>query len=75
MLAGVHGGGWGTGRTSRERVVALVARTPARLFGMPPKGAIEVGRDADLVLFDPAASRTIRYTSQASSQTNVIRTA
>ena len=34
--------------------------TPARLFGLHRKGAIEVGREADLVLFDPAARRTIR---------------
>jgi dihydropyrimidinase len=27
---------------------------------MPAKGAVEVGRDADLVLFDPNASRTLR---------------
>jgi N-acyl-D-aspartate/D-glutamate deacylase len=36
------------------------AATPARRFGLERKGAIEVGRDADLVLFDPAARRTIR---------------
>ena len=40
----------------------LLATTPAHLFGLPRKGAIEVGRDADLVLFDPAARRTLRAT-------------
>ena len=38
----------------------MLATTPARLFGLARKGAIEVGRDADLVLFDPAARRTLR---------------
>jgi dihydropyrimidinase len=41
-------------------MVDLLATTPARLFGLPTKGAIEVGRDADVVLFDPAMRRTIR---------------
>jgi dihydropyrimidinase len=48
------------GRLSIERLVDLVATTPARLFGLSSKGAIEVGRDADLVLFDPNARRTLR---------------
>ena len=43
-----------------ERMVDVLATTPARLFGLASKGAVEVGRDADLVLFDPDASRTIR---------------
>ena len=34
--------------------------TPARRFGVTGKGAVEVGLDADLVLFDPSARRTIR---------------
>jgi dihydropyrimidinase len=42
-------------------MVDLLATTPARLFGLPSKGALEVGRDADLVLFDPAAPRVIRH--------------
>ena len=41
-------------------MVDLLATTPARLFGFDRKGAIEPGRDADIVLFDPAARRTIR---------------
>jgi dihydropyrimidinase len=48
------------GRLSVERLVDLLATSPARLFGLERKGAIEVGRDADLVLFDPAARRTLR---------------
>lgn len=60
MLAVVHGLGVATGRITVERMVDLLATTPARRFGLERKGAIEVGRDADLVLFDPAARRTIR---------------
>ncbi|HYN69849.1 MAG TPA: amidohydrolase family protein, partial [Candidatus Eisenbacteria bacterium] len=47
------------GRLTIERLVDLLATTPARLFGLTGKGAVEVGRDADLVLFDPAARRTL----------------
>jgi dihydropyrimidinase len=60
LLAVVYGEGVARGRLALERMVDLLSTTPARLFGMPSKGAIEVGRDADLVLFDPEASRTIR---------------
>lgn len=60
LLTVTYATGVPTGRITIERLVDLVSTTPARLFGMPTKGAIEVGRDADLVLFDPAARRTIR---------------
>ena len=60
LLSVVYSEGVARGRISVERMVDMLATTPARLFGLPTKGAIEVGRDADLVLFDPAASRTIR---------------
>ncbi len=60
LLATVFDGGVNHGRLTIERMVDLLATTPARLFGFPKKGAIEPGRDADLVLFDPAAKRTIR---------------
>ncbi|HXI46803.1 MAG TPA: dihydropyrimidinase [Candidatus Acidoferrales bacterium] len=50
------------GRLTPERLVDLLSTTPARLFGLARKGAIEPGRDADLVLFDPAARRTLRAT-------------
>jgi dihydropyrimidinase len=60
LLPVVYEEGVAGGRISVERMVDLLATTPARLFGLPSKGAIEVGRDADLVLFDPRASRHIR---------------
>jgi len=60
LLATVYDAGVARGRITIERVVDLLATTPARLFGFDGKGAIEVGRDADIVLFDPAARRTIR---------------
>ena len=60
LLALTHGAGPGAGRMSLERMVDVLSTTPARLFGLATKGAVEAGRDADLVLFDPEASRTIR---------------
>jgi dihydropyrimidinase len=60
LLTLAYSAGVAAGRLSLERLVDVLATTPARLFGMPAKGAVEVGRDADLVLFDPGASRTIR---------------
>lgn len=60
LLSVVYAEGVAGGRITVERMVDLLATTPARLFGLPGKGAVEVGRDADLVLFDPQAFRTIR---------------
>jgi dihydropyrimidinase len=56
----IHHHGVGTGRLSLNRFVELVSTTPARLFGMyPRKGALEVGSDADIVVWDPNAEHTI----------------
>jgi dihydropyrimidinase len=60
LLSVVYGQGVARGRISVERMVDLLATTPARRFGLARKGAIEVGGDADLVLFDPTARRTIQ---------------
>jgi allantoinase len=43
-----------------ERLASLVADTPARRFGIPRKGALEAGYDADLVLVDPERVRPLR---------------
>jgi dihydropyrimidinase len=60
LLAIAYSEGVAKGRLSIERLVDVLATTPARLFGLERKGALEVGRDADMVLFDPAAQRTLR---------------
>jgi dihydropyrimidinase len=60
LLAVVHGVGAARGEISLERMVGLLATKPAQLFGLKDKGAVEAGKDADVVLFDPSASRTIR---------------
>jgi dihydropyrimidinase len=56
----VYSEGVAAGRISVARLVQVLATNPSRLFGLPAKGAIEVGRDADLVVWDPDARRTIR---------------
>ena len=60
LLTLLYSEGVARGRLSIERLVDLLSTTPARRFGMARKGSIEVGRDADLVVFDPAARRTLR---------------
>jgi len=60
LLSVVFSEGVARGRISVERLSEVLAATPARLFGLPSKGVIEVGRDADLVLWEPGARRTIR---------------
>ncbi len=41
------------GKISRSRLVDLYATMPARINGLTKKGRIEIGYDADLVVFDP----------------------
>lgn len=52
--------GVGTGRITRSELVQLTSTAAARIFHIyPRKGAIVAGADADLVVWDPAATRTI----------------
>ena len=60
LLSVVYSEGVAKGRIGVERMVEVLATTPSRLFGLPSKGAIEAGRDADLVLLDPTEHHTMR---------------
>jgi dihydropyrimidinase len=61
MLPMLYSEGVRTGRITLRRLVEVLASAPARIAGMyPRKGALQVGADADVVLFDPSARRTIR---------------
>lgn len=52
--------GVGEGRIPLRRWIDLVSTAPARLFGLyPKKGTLQVGSDADIVLWNPETRRTI----------------
>ncbi|HXY69881.1 MAG TPA: amidohydrolase family protein, partial [Gemmatimonadales bacterium] len=56
----LHDGGVVGGQITRERWVDIISTAPAKLFGLyPRKGAVAVGSDADLVVYDPGARHTI----------------
>ncbi|WP_263380055.1 dihydropyrimidinase [Granulicella paludicola] len=57
--------GVNVGRITPERFVELAATAPARIFGMEKqKGAVAVGLDADVLLWDPTAEYTISAKTQ-----------
>lgn len=47
------------GKITFERAVELCAANPAKIFGCRNKGSIAVGKDADLVIYDPTIDFTI----------------
>ena len=55
----LHSGGVAEGRLTPNRWVEITSTAPARMFGLPQKGAVQVGLDADLVVYDPSRKHTI----------------
>jgi dihydropyrimidinase len=52
--------GVGQGHFSLNRLVEIGCTNPAKIFGLyPRKGTIAVGADADVVIWDPAAVKTM----------------
>ena len=51
-------------RISIQQMCAYLSENPAKLYGMyPKKGAIKVGSDADIVIFEPRGNSTITAAS------------
>ncbi|AEF85567.1 dihydropyrimidinase [Treponema primitia ZAS-2] len=61
-----------SGKISFSRAVELCAETPAALFGCTAKGSITVGKDADLVLYDPKKNFEISVKNMHSDYDNTI---
>lgn len=54
-----------SGRISENALCRMLAQTPAKMFGVwAHKGSLEVGKDADIVIYDPKADFTISAKNQ-----------
>lgn len=49
------------GKISRQRLVDLYSTSPAKINGLDKKGNLDVGYDADIVIFDPDYEGVISY--------------
>ena len=47
------------GKISMNRFVEVMSTNPANIFGLENKGSIAIGKDADIVIFDPKQKHTI----------------
>jgi dihydropyrimidinase len=67
LLPMLYSEGVRRGRLTLERMVDVLATMPARIAGLRGKGEIAVGSDADIVIFDPGLTRTIRASEMHSA--------
>jgi dihydropyrimidinase len=67
MLTVTYDEGVNKKRIKPNKLVQLFSENPAKIFGLyPKKGTIQIGSDADLVIFDPKHAHTIRHENQHS---------
>ncbi len=60
LLPVMYTAGVAKGRISLEKLVEVLSTNTSRIFGLRSKGEIAVGKDADLVVFDPKQKFTIQ---------------
>ena len=66
-LAVIWDEGVNTGRLTPSEFVAVTSANTAKLFNIyPQKGSVSVGADADLVVWDPAGTKTLSVKTQYS---------
>ena len=54
------------------RAVQLCAANPARIFGCSSKGSLAVGKDADIVIYDPRKDFTVSQNNMHSDTDHTI---
>lgn len=55
------------GRITINRFVQITSTNPAKIFGIShKKGSLEIGKDADIAIWDPKAKKTMRAQDMAS---------
>ena len=59
LLIMLHSEGVAKGRISLEKMVDVLSCATARMFGLKDKGEIAVGKDADIVVFNPDQKFTV----------------
>jgi len=65
LLPLIYSYGVGRGYFNVKNMVNLLSTNPAKMFGLyPEKGSLEVGTDADLVIFDPKKEIIISNSQQ-----------
>lgn len=65
MFTVAYDEGVNKGRITLPHLVKLTCENPARIFGLyPRKGVLQEGSDADVVIFDPGVSHTIKAKNQ-----------
>ena len=55
-----------------EKAVELCSTNPAKIFGCTDKGEIAVGKDADIVIYDPTKNFTISKSNMHSDSDHTI---
>jgi len=57
----LHSEGVLKNKITLNKMVEVMSYNPAKIFGLAQKGAIEIGKDADIVIFDPKQKMTLSH--------------